>query len=227
MGKELDDSARRLIRAAMQQKGVNAKRLSLLIGKNETYVQQYLTRGSPLSLPEDARQAIADQLGLAESQLKGPQRAPASRSPERSNARIGPVTPLGGSGVRIPVYGQAMGGKDGRFILNGAKVADALAPPDLVSVRDAYAVYVVGDSMEPRYRAGETVYVHPYMPVRKGDYVVVQLRAQHDGDPPEGYIKQFMGRDDRRLKLAQLNPRKIIEFPSERVASVHRIIMAG
>lgn len=226
MGKVFDDSARRLIRNAMQQKNVSAKELSKAAGKNHAYVQQYLERGSPLALPEDARLAIAQRLGLSQSELKGPVRAPASRSTERPNATIGPVTPLGGSGVSIPVYGQAMGGDDGRFIFNGGKIADVLAPPALVSVRDAYAVYVVGDSMEPRYRAGEVAYVHPHMPVRKGDFVVVQIQPG-ENEPREGYIKEFVSLDAKRLRLTQLNPRKTIEFPASQVVSVHRIIMAG
>jgi phage repressor protein C with HTH and peptisase S24 domain len=224
-----DDPARQAVRARLKElksTGMNAKELSRKIGRNETYVQQYLERGSPLSLPEDARQAISRELKIPEDKLRGPQRAPASRASDRPNAKIGPLTPLGGSGVTIPVYGQAMGGNDGRFVFNGGKIADVLAPPALVSVRDAYAVYVVGDSMEPRYKAGETAYVHPHFPVRKGDFVVVQILGD-DGEAAEGYIKEFISLDSKRLRLSQLNPRKNIEFPAAAVKSVHRIIMAG
>ena len=80
--------------------------------------------------------------------------------------------------------------------------------------------------MEPRYEAGEAVYVNPGLPVRKLDWVVVQVRLQNavDGDPPAGYIKQFISKDERKTKLRQLNPDKVIEFPSDRVVSIHKIV---
>ena len=129
-------------------------------------------------------------------------------------------------GARIPAYGQAVGGRDGEFILNGNRIVDILAPPSLQGVPDAYAVYVVGDSMEPRYFAGEAVFVNPRLPVRRGDFVVAQI-AVEDGEPPHAYIKRFVAREARSLKLEQFNPKKMLEFPMGRVISVHRIIMGG
>ena len=128
--------------------------------------------------------------------------------------------------ARIPAYGQAVGGKDGEFILNGNRIADVLAPPSLQGVPDAYAVYVVGDSMEPRYFAGEAVFVNPRLPVRRGDFVVAQI-AVDDGEPPHAYVKRFVARESRLLRLEQFNPKKALEFPVGRVISVHRIIMGG
>ena len=126
----------------------------------------------------------------------------------------------------VPAYGQAVGGKDGEFILNGNRIVDILAPPTLQGVPDAYAVYVVGDSMEPRYFAGEAVFVNPRLPVRRGHFVVAQVAVQ-EGEPPHAYIKRFVAREGRLLRLEQFNPRKTLEFPLDRVISVHRIIMGG
>jgi hypothetical protein len=42
-----------------------------------------------------------------------------------------------------------------------------------------------------------------------------------------GYVKRFVSMDSRTLKLAQFNPRKILEFPRANVVSVHRSIMGG
>ena len=126
----------------------------------------------------------------------------------------------------IPAYGQAVGGKDGEFILNGNRIVDVLAPPSLQGVPDAYAVYVVGDSMEPRYFAGEAVFVNPRLPVRRGHFVVAQVAVQ-EGEPPHAYVKRFVAREARLLRLEQFNPKKTLEFPLSRVISVHRIIMGG
>jgi phage repressor protein C with HTH and peptisase S24 domain len=152
----------------------------------------------------------------------GGARAPPLAAPPRNAELGGPAR----FGARIPAYGQAVGGRDGEFILNGNRIVDVLAPPSLQGVPDAYAVYVVGDSMEPRYFAGEAVFVNPRLPVRRGDFVVAQV-AVEDGEPPHAYIKRFVARDSRRLRLEQFNPRKALEFPVNRVISVHRIIMGG
>jgi phage repressor protein C with HTH and peptisase S24 domain len=125
------------------------------------------------------------------------------------------------------VYGQAVGGKDGEFVLNGNQVSEVLAPASLSSVPDAYAVYVVGDSMEPRYFAGETVFVNPRLPISKGAFVVAEISAGHEGDPPHAYVKRFVSQDSRRLRLEQYNPKKVLEFPTSKVVRVHRIIMSG
>jgi phage repressor protein C with HTH and peptisase S24 domain len=140
-----------------------------------------------------------------------------------ANARLGEAVSLT---TTIPVYGQAMGGKYGEFVLNGNKVADVLAPASLQGVVGAYAVYIAGSSMEERYFAGEVAYVHPGLPVKKNDFVVAQI-ATEEGAAPLAFVKRFISFDDRRLKLQQLNPKKFIEFPRRLVVSVHRILMAG
>jgi phage repressor protein C with HTH and peptisase S24 domain len=127
----------------------------------------------------------------------------------------------------IPVMGQTVGGPNGRFILNGQEVSRVFCPPDLAGVDGAYAVQVYGTSMEPKFEAGETVWLHPYAPVRTGDYVVAQVLTQ-DEEPPESYIKQFVSKSSKVLRLRQFNPEEgetaEIEFPADKVFSVHKIV---
>ena len=141
----------------------------------------------------------------------------------QQNARIGEAS-IGFT--RIPIRGIGMGGKDGYLILGDQYLGDVLAPPALADVPDAYAVYVIGDSMLERYRHGELVYVHPYAPVRKDDDCVIQI-GSGEGQPPRGFVKRFISFDDRQLKVLQLNPRKVLIFPTPQVLAVHRIIMGG
>src|ERR1700744_3866117 len=77
--------------------------------------------------------------------LPRPRRGPAEPSPPAApvpprNAEVGGPARFA---ARIPAYGQAVGGKDGEFILNGNRIVDILAPPSLQGVPDAYAVPVV------------------------------------------------------------------------------------
>jgi phage repressor protein C with HTH and peptisase S24 domain len=127
---------------------------------------------------------------------------------------------------RIPVLGQAVGGKDGYFVMNEHIVDTIMAPPGLENVPGAYAVYVVGESMEPRYEPGEVVYVHPNKPCRKGDYVVAQIKGE-DNEHPLGFIKRYVAYTPTVLILAQLNPPTEIEFPRGDVVSIHRIVGSG
>jgi phage repressor protein C with HTH and peptisase S24 domain len=139
------------------------------------------------------------------------------------NARLGgTVTGF----VRIPIRGTGMGGDGGYLILNDQYLGEVLAPPALADVPDAYAVYVIGDSMLERYRHGELVYVHPYAPVRRDDDCVIQI-VGGEGEPPHGFVKRFISMDDRQLKVTQLNPKKVLTFARNRVLAVHRIVMGG
>lgn len=228
------DQARKLILDKVADRDdLSLKSLSLAIGRSHSYLQQFINRGVPAELPETERNQLAPLIGVDERDLRGPkaqrvQTTPAVRSEgaastPKQNARM--AGNVAGFGM-IPVYGQAVAGRDGQFILNGNKVADILAPPALAGVANAYAVYVVGDSMEDRYHAGEAVFVNPRLPVRPNDYVVVQI-AGDEGEPPSAFVKRYLGQNARSLKLMQLNPRKTLEFPSQRVVSVHRIVMGG
>lgn len=220
------DAVRNLIRDRAKLLGKTLSELSKEIGKNHAYLQQFINRGVPAHLPEAVRNSLAPVLDVDENELRGaalPQQTKKGVAAP-ANARVAGATRIANT---IPVYGHAMGGKDGQFVLNGNKVADILAPPNLASVPEAYAVYIVGTSMEPRYFGGEAVFVNPRLPVRKDDFVVAQIAAEVEGDSPLAYVKRFVSMDSRTLKLAQFSPKKILEFPRASVVSIHRIIMGG
>lgn len=140
------------------------------------------------------------------------------------NARLG--APIAGY-TRVPLRGQGMGGKEGALIFTADDFfGEVEAPPKLHGVPDAYAVYVIGNSMVERFQHGEVVYVHPYEPYEFDDDVVVQIQAT-DGGPVVGYIKRFISMDDRTLKVRQLNPKKVLTFARNTVMKVHKIVFAG
>jgi len=124
----------------------------------------------------------------------------------------------------LTLYSSALAGQWGAFMLDAEKAGVVAAPPSLEGTVDAYAVHIVGDSMEPRYRAGEIVFVHPWKPVRKDDYVVVQI-AQ-DGHVM-GMIKRFVSQSETELVLEQLNPSQTIRLEATTIKSVHRIVASS
>lgn len=145
-------------------------------------------------------------------------------APEPSNAIITGVTIE--KGIKIPLYGSAVGGEDGQFILNGNRLDDVFAPRSLSGIGDAYAVQIAGDSMSPRYEDGDTVYVNPRRRPVKGDYVVAQIHID-ETSPPHAYIKKLVRRTERELVLEQFNPHKTLIFDGNQVASIHYVLRPG
>jgi len=237
------DPVRELVVGRLAEIGETLKSASEKLGRNHAYLQQFVQRGTPARLPEDVRRELAALLGVAEDALRGeapPRRrearpardeprprdglgeaAPRDVLPPR-NAALGAAVRLG----RIPLYGQAVGGVDGQFPLNGSLITEIAAPPSLAGVTGAYAVMVVGTSMEPRYFAGEAVFVNPRLPVRVGDFVVAQIAAD-EGEPPLAYVKRYVGQNEKSIRFEQLNPPKKLAFAADRIVSIHRIVMSG
>jgi len=127
----------------------------------------------------------------------------------------------------LPLLGQTIGGPNGRFVLNGSEVGRVFTPPMLEGVEGAYAVRVYGTSMEPRYVAGETVWLNPHEPVRQGDDVVLQI-ATDEENTRESYIKKFVSKSSKVTRLWQHNPEEgeanELEFDTEEVFSIHKIV---
>lgn len=152
---------------------------------------------------------------------------PPAQTPDSPNASLaGSVI---GVGRLIPVYGQAVGGVDGEFEMNGNTLYEVMAPPVISDATKAYAVAVSGESMSPRYEDGEVCFVDPRRRVRRGDYVVAQIRKfRHDDDSaPLAFVKRFIRWNAEELVLEQFNPPKEIRFDAQDVVSVHYIALSG
>ena len=91
-------------------------------------------------------------------------------------------------------------------------------PANLAGVRGAYAIYMVGDSMEPRYRQGWLLHVNPFKPPTHERDVVVFKTGQ------AVLIKQFVRWDSDALVLYQLNPPKELRVPRDEVIECHLVV---
>lgn len=122
---------------------------------------------------------------------------------------------------QLPLYGAVQGGI-GHEITDVTDPIDSIDTPSwLASVPDSYAVFVTGNSMEPRFRAREIIYVHPYRPYREGDYVVVQLQAN---GRVHAIVKQFVEMTDDEVILKQHNPAKELRHARSEVAAIHLVV---
>jgi phage repressor protein C with HTH and peptisase S24 domain len=152
---------------------------------------------------------------------------PDAKPSAKSNASFPPQYQRFAANQTTPLLGQTKAGPNGRFILNGSEIGRVFTPPMLEGVEDAYAVRVYGSSMEPRFFAGETVWLNPSEPVRQNDDVVVQLITDEENGR-ESYIKRYVSQSSLVTRLYQYNPddgeEKDLEFPTTRVFSVHKIV---
>jgi phage repressor protein C with HTH and peptisase S24 domain len=121
----------------------------------------------------------------------------------------------------IPVYASAQGGPDGT-ILTYEPIEFADRPEPLFGVLNAFAMYVVNDSMEPKYSQGALLLVHPGRPVRRNDYVLV-VKQSEDGDH-SALVKQLVHIDGNKIVLRQFNPAHEFELSTDDIASVSLVI---
>lgn len=124
----------------------------------------------------------------------------------------------------VPVMGTAACNADhGSFKLDASIIDYVRRPPGLLSTKDVYALYVEGDSMEPRFTAGDLVFVHPRKPVRIGDSVVVQI-AKSENEPIEAMIAVLAKRTSHEVFLQKYNPNKVIHFDNKNIVAIHKIL---
>jgi phage repressor protein C with HTH and peptisase S24 domain len=120
----------------------------------------------------------------------------------------------------IPIRSAGRGGADQTMFLEDGPIGYTSRPANLSGVREAYAIYMVGDSMQPRYEQGWLLHVNPFKPPRRGRDVVVYKRGQ------SVLIKQFVGWEGDTLVLRQFNPPDTIRIPRAEVQDCHLVVGA-
>ncbi len=131
------------------------------------------------------------------------------------------LTPSPTASRRIPIVGGARGGDHQTiFFDQGHTHGWRPCPPALETVPDAFAVYVVGDSMSPKFDPGSLVYVNPSLPVAREKYVVIDL------DGSRAVVKQFLRQENGHFIVRQLNPSEELSIPINDIKGVYRIVMS-
>jgi len=118
----------------------------------------------------------------------------------------------------LPIRGNARGGADAFFLDNGDIQGMAYRPGALVGVKNAFACYMTGDSMEPRYESGDLLYVNPIKPIRPRDYVLLEL------DDHQAYVKRLVRRTADKIIVEQFNPKKEIHYDAGRILHIYRVV---
>jgi phage repressor protein C with HTH and peptisase S24 domain len=118
----------------------------------------------------------------------------------------------------IPIRSAARGGADQEMFLADGPIGYTPRPANLDGIRGAYAIYMIGDSMEPRYEQGWLLHVNPFKPPTRGRDVVVYKNDQ------SVLIKQFLGWERDALMLRQLNPDIELRVSRDEVAECHLVV---
>ena len=221
------DSLEELLRERLNALyGGNESELARAVDTNQQNINYFITghvKGSHLW------REIARALDIPEAQMKRLIDVRKGRLPSETkpNAVVVPIRQVSTPVAMLPVLGEAVGGSDGEYLFNGQILDHVPCIPSLINVPNAYAVFVDGESMVPRYYPREIAYVHPTKPVRHGDHAVVQVLPRSESDPPRGFIKKYVGRKGGKLVLEQYNPPSELKFDLDDVVSVHYIELAG
>lgn len=162
-------NARERLLELTRQKGSSLARLSEMIGRNTTYLQQFIRKGSPKRLEERDRRMLADFFQVPESELGGPEEKsynPSSRLPLEGGWVDVPRLPVSASAGPGSAIGDELPFDNFRFSKRWLR-EQGLEGGELS------AITVEGDSMEPLLRAGDEVLVdRRTQPFRDGIHVV-------------------------------------------------------
>lgn len=145
-------------------KGTSLASLSRMLGRNPTYLQQYISKGSPRKLEEEDRRKLARFFDVPEAELGAPKEI--SYVLDGDWVEVPRLAVEASAGPGAAVTGESTSFDSFRFSRKWLREQNLEA--DKLS-----AVRVIGDSMEPLLREGDDLLVDlSGKPFRDGIYVV-------------------------------------------------------
>ena len=124
----------------------------------------------------------------------------------------------------VPVMGTGQGGDDGFFDLNLGEPVDWVKRPPGATGSKVYCIYLEGDSMEPRFDAGDPLFVDPVKKPLPGRDVVIQMKPRQDGDAIKAFVKQVVSINSDFVEVRQFNPPKKWKIKRSDILSIHAIL---
>lgn len=118
----------------------------------------------------------------------------------------------------LPVYSLAQGGLAGNTAVEEHAIDWTYRPADLDNVQNAFAMYVTGDSMAPRYCNGDLIYINPQKNVHKGSHVLIELNDH------SFFVKRFLRWSENQLEADQYNPQSTLRFPRSLVLRMLAVV---
>ncbi len=122
----------------------------------------------------------------------------------------------------LPIYGATEDGHFGALALTQGPIQLVRRPEPLLRVAGGFGLYVAGESMEPAYRQGDIVLLHPSMPARRGDDVV--LVQVDDHSDRYALVKQLVDWTAEQWTVHQHNPAETFTLDRRRWPSVYVVV---
>jgi phage repressor protein C with HTH and peptisase S24 domain len=149
-----------------RQRGVSLAGLSEMIGRNSSYLQQFIRKGSPRKLEEEDRRRLAQFFAVSESELGAGEANSYASAPARGEWVEVPRLPLGAAAGPGALAGDEAPFDTFRFSRRWLR-DQGLAGAQLSAIR------VEGDSMEPLLYDGDEILVdRAQRSLRDGVHVV-------------------------------------------------------
>jgi phage repressor protein C with HTH and peptisase S24 domain len=203
--------AREKLSELARERGNSLAALSRMLGRNSTYLQQYITKGSPRKLEEIDRRRLAQFFGIAESELGQPEEISSDSTGEWVDVPRLPLEASAGPGA----VGAAEIPFDA-FRFSRRWLREQGLEPALLS-----SIKVMGDSMDPLLRDGDEILVDcTSRPFREGVHVVRLGEALH--------VKLLQAVPPGRLRLISKNEAyEPVEVAMADVDVVGRVVWKG
>jgi len=194
-----------------ERRGVSLAALSRMIGRNSSYLQQYIGKGSPRKLEEEDRRRLADFFAVGESELGAPgEKSSSARGDWVDVPRLALEASAGpGATAAEEIPFDAF-----RFSRRWLR-EHGLEPAQLSTIR------VMGDSMDPLLRDGDEILVdRTPRPFREGVHVVRLGEALH--------VKLLQAVPPARLRLISQNAAyEPVEVAMSDIDVVGRVVWKG
>jgi hypothetical protein len=206
------DPRQRLLALADEHR-TSLSQLSKMIGRNGTYLQQFVRKGSPRKLEETDRRTLARFFGIDETALGAPEEISSVEAHAKLWSEV-PRLALGASAGPGSLSGEEQPFDALRFSTRWLR-AQGFEPASLS------AIAVTGDSMEPTLRDGDEILVQRgAYPLRDGIHVVRVDDAL--------LVKRLETGRPGVLTLISDNPSyRPIELPRDDVAVIGRVVWKG
>ena len=203
------------IKRLLIETGQTQRQLAIALDLDPSAVTRLLKGQRRLRLDEAPRVRAFFGLPVAESDI-------AIAKPNVRARAVGRQPDMDSAAMDLPVYASAQGGPEG-MVIDREPIEWTRRPPMLAGVVDAFAFYVVGDSMWPRFQQGERLLVHPRRPPRPGQDVLLILNNE-DGHEFNALVKTLKSLDGDTAVLEQYNPRKELTFSRSQIDALYLIV---
>lgn len=180
------------IRAAREAKGLSQAQLARAIGIKQQSLDSVENGKTAKSkyLPE-----IVAELGLKPEDVGLPKELPSTQG-------WIPGPQIMQAGRDFPIYASVEGGP-GEIVRSNDPVDWYPRPAPVAHVREAYGLYVVGESMVPEFDPGDIALVNPFLPPMPGKPCIFYTERHGEG---RGTIKRFLRLAGGQWHVYQHNP---------------------